>query len=296
MNPGKTLLIAALALAFTSSRAHAADESLTEAKALFAAASFDGALAALEHLDAEVAAQPETLEYKALCLLALGRAAEAQKVTEALVTATPTFMPADRDLSPRFLELLAETRRKIVPAVARRLFADARDEFRAKQTSTAQRLFQQVVTLATDPVWRESAEAEDLRTLASGFLDLLDSTKAGDAAVQPKATAAAAAVAATPAPAVSPVALGDMQAPVAISQPMPQWKPGATTVGTYHGAIKVLIGADGRVTQASMSKASHPVYDQLLIDAARNWLYKPALRNGQPVPAEKIVDFYLRSK
>src|ERR1041384_4235153 len=165
MNTRMGLLTVAAAMSLASI-VHAADEPLSDAKALFASASFDGALAALERLDAANAAQPEALEYKALCLLALGRPADAQKITETLVTTVPTFAPAEGDLSPRFFELLTETRRRIAPTVARRLLADAREQFRAKKTADAQRAFEQVMTLAGDRVWRETAEAEDLRTLA----------------------------------------------------------------------------------------------------------------------------------
>src|SRR6267378_7559376 len=136
-------LLAGIALVLTASVARAADEPLSDAKALFAAASFDGALAALERLDGVNAAQPEALEYKALCLLALGRAADAQKITETLVTTVPTFAPGDGDLSPRFAELLTDTRRRIVPAIAKRLLADARDQYRSKKGADARHAFQE---------------------------------------------------------------------------------------------------------------------------------------------------------
>ena len=299
-----TSRIALLTLAASlsaASIASAADEPLTDAKALFAAASFDGALAALDRLDATNAVLPEALEYKALCLLALGRSADAQKITETLVTTVPTFAPADADLSPRFVELLTETRRRIVPVVARRLFADARDQFRAKKTADAQRVFHEVMTLAGDRVWRDTAEAEDLRTLASGFLDLLDSASAPPPA--PKAAAeppppAAPPVVPPPSAAATVAALGQIEAPVPISQTMPKWvaPDRVSALRTFHGTIKVRIGADGHVVGASIATPTHPVYDKLLLDVARTWLYKPAIRNGQPIEVEKVVEFYLQAK
>ena len=78
--------------------ARAADEPLADAKALYAAASFEDALAALGRLDALGGAAPAALEYKALCLLALGRTSEAQAVTASLISGTPTYVPADKDL------------------------------------------------------------------------------------------------------------------------------------------------------------------------------------------------------
>lgn len=295
-------LLAVFVLVTTASVARAADEPLTDAKALFAAASFDGALAALDRLDSSDASRPEALEYKALCLLALGRSADAQKVTETLVTSVPTFAPADTDLSPRFVELLTDTRRRLVPVVARRLLTEARDEFRAKKNAEAQQMFERLLTLAGDAVWRDATEAEDLRTLASGFLDLIRG--ANEPAARPEAAAPApgtvtpVAAAAVAQAAAAVQALGEIQAPVAISQIMPKWVAPDTVsaMRTFHGAIKLLIGADGHVTDASVVTATHPVYDQLLLEAARRWQYKPAVRNGQTIEVEKVVEFYLRSK
>ena len=304
------LLTLAASLA-AASIAAAADEPLTDAKALFAAASFDGALAALDRLDATNAALPEVLEYKALCLLALGRSADAQTITDTLVTTVPMFAPADADLSPRFVELLTETRRRIVPVVARRLFADAREQYRAKNTADAQRAFHEVMTLAGDRVWRDAAEAEDLRTLASGFIELLDGAPAPPpapkAAAEPPPPAAPAAVAppaVTPAgpkavpPASTVAALGQVEPPVPIRQAMPKWvaPDRVSAMRTFHGAIRLRIGADGHVIDASIATPTHPDYDKLLLDVARTWVYKPAMRSGQPIEVEKVVEFYLQTK
>ena len=56
-------LLTVVASISAASIAFAADEPLSDAKALFAAASFDGALAALERLDPANATQPEAREY-----------------------------------------------------------------------------------------------------------------------------------------------------------------------------------------------------------------------------------------
>jgi hypothetical protein len=58
--------------------------------------------------------------------------------------------------------------------------------------------------------------------------------------------------------------------------------------------VRVQIGIDGRVVNASMQQASHPLYDRLVLQAAREWVYTPALLNGRPVPSEKVVTIQLR--
>ena len=53
--------------------------------------------------------------------------------------------------------------------------------------------------------------------------------------------------------------------------------------------IEVVIGAEGRVVEARLQKTLNPRYDQLLLAAARNWTYRPAMRDGQPTPFVKAV-------
>ncbi len=266
--------------------ARAADEPLADAKALYAAASFEDALAALGRLDALGGAAPAALEYKALCLLALGRTAEAQTVTASLISGTPTYMPADKDLSPRYVTLFTETRRQLLPAIAKRLFAEARDHFHAKNQAQALGEFEVVLALATDPMWKDLPEAGDLRTLAAGFVDLAGSARAAAAPPEaPKTTF----IADVKAPVLTP--------PVPIRQALPRWVPPDLASGRreYNGAVKIVIGADGRVSNATIQGATHPLYDSLVLQAARTWLYTPATRNGEPVEVEKVLTVHLKA-
>jgi hypothetical protein len=41
--------------------------------------------------------------------------------------------------------------------------------------------------------------------------------------------------------------------------------------------------------EARLQKALNPRYDQLLLAAARNWTYRPAMRDGQPTSFVKAV-------
>jgi TonB family protein len=266
--------------------ARAADETLADAKALYAAASFEDALAALGRLDALGSATPDALQYKALCLLALGRTSEAQTVTASLIVGTPAYVPAEKDLSPRFVALFTETRRQLLPSIAKRLFADARDHFHAKNQAQALGEFEMVLALAADPLWKDQPEAADLRTLAAGFVDL-----AG--AARPPAPTPDAPKTVTVAEVKSPVTT----APIPIRQELPRWVPPDLASGhrEYNGAVKVVIGADGHVSSATIQAATHPIYDALVLQMARNWLYTPATRNGQPVEVEKVLTVHLKA-
>jgi hypothetical protein len=266
--------------------ARAADETLADAKALYAAASFEDALAALGRLDALGSATPDALQYKALCLLALGRAAEAQTITASLISGTPAYVPPDKDLSPKFVALFTETRRQLLPSITKRLFADARDQFHAKNQEKALEEFEMVLALAADPLWKDLPEAADLRTLAAGFVDLAGTARP-----------------AAPSPDVpKTVAVADVKSPVQtppipIRQELPRWVPPdlASSHREYNGAVKIVIGADGHVSNVTIQASTHPVYDALILQVARSWLYTPATRDGKPVEVEKVLTVQLKA-
>ena len=59
-------------------------------------------------------------------------------------------------------------------------------------------------------------------------------------------------------------------------------------------SLRVTIGVNGRVTDATVEQSSHPLYDRLVVQASRDWLYQPATLNGRPVTSEKVVTVQLR--
>ena len=100
-----TLTTSALMLAAMGawpSRAEASEAGLAEAKALYAAAAYAEALAAVS--DADTA---EAHEYRALCLLALGRQDEAEQAAEAMVRTDPRYSLPTEERPPRFVKLVA---------------------------------------------------------------------------------------------------------------------------------------------------------------------------------------------
>jgi len=82
--------------------------------------------------------------------------------------------------------------------------------------------------------------------------------------------------------------------PIVVKQYIP---PVPAEVGTQGGSVmsvRVVINATGKVTEASIQHASHPLYDRLVLQAAKDWVYQPAKMNGRPVTSEKIVTVQLR--
>ena len=97
-----------LLLVFCVSSSAIAQVSEVDFKALYAAAEYDKALEVIASLDSL-----ESQQYKALCLLALGRNADASTAIESLVNAAPTFTPSADDAPPRFVELVSKARQKL---------------------------------------------------------------------------------------------------------------------------------------------------------------------------------------
>jgi TonB family protein len=289
--------IAAAAVAVIAFAGTASATSFDEAKRLYEAAAFENALQVLGELDSEVGGSEDVLEYKALCLLALGRSDEAQAVADALVTRLPIFVPLGEEVSPRFMMLLNDSRRRLLPDITKRLFTAGREQFRATDKIAARESFEMVIHLTDDSTWKDSSEAEDLRMLASGFLDLVNApTKSADAT--PSLDAA-------PVPPLSPASIAapmtarqktELQPPLPIQQVFPKWRPAdaVTAQRRFVGAVRIRIGQDGHVMSATIEVATDPDYDKQLLEAAKSWRYVPGRRNGEPIEMEKLVTFALR--
>lgn len=259
-----------------------AQDPLAKAKALYDDASYDEALTLLTPVDT-----PEGQQYKALCLLALGRTQDAANAVERLLNVQPTFEPSAQDVPPRFVALVTDTKQKLLPVLARRTFVEGRDMFKNGSREESMRRFNLVMTLTSDPSFKQSSEAEDLRTLASGFIELVKATTPPPAPAPDQAAKAAALKPAPPPEVVQSVAVKQFIPPV------------PAEVGTQGGAVlslRVVIGPNGRVMDASVQQPAHPLYDRLVLQATRDWIYEPATMNGKPVASEKIVTINLRAQ
>jgi TonB family protein len=53
--------------------------------------------------------------------------------------------------------------------------------------------------------------------------------------------------------------------------------------------LAALIGPDGHVQQLAVS-SGHPLLRQVSVDAVKQWVYRPTLVNGQPVPVSTTID------
>ena len=152
----------------------AAQDPLTRAKDLYASAAYDEALAVLDQLkiDSSSADVVEAGQYRAFCLLALGRSDEGRKAIAAIVEADPLFQPAETQMSPRLVAVFRDVRRQLLPRIVQQSYVEAKSAFDRKELEVAAIGFDRVLLLLGDPDIPSSSSVADLRMLASGFRDL----------------------------------------------------------------------------------------------------------------------------
>jgi TonB family protein len=274
---------------------------LGAARDLYASARYDEALTVLNDLHAPDAAAPDRKsveQYRALCLLALGRGSEAESAIAAVITADPTYLPKEDEASPRVRAAFSDGRKRLLPQIATERYAEAKSAFDKKLFAVAAQQFRNVLKLIDDPDM--GGREADLRTLAAGFLDLAvaASSPPPEAARPATATAVSAPVPVTvPAPLppkqdplrVYSIADREVTPPVIIRQDMPPLTPILKMQASDKGVVEVVINEAGRVEAVTIRQSVHPMYDSHLLSAAQNWRYLPASFNGQPVKYRKMI-------
>ena len=293
------IVLAALVAAVVSIPTRAAD-SLADARDLYAAAEYEDALALLNRLqpgDHPAEERGAIEQYRAYCLLALGRSADAEQAIAAVVNATPLYKPSGSDVSPRVRSAFSDVRRRVLPSIIQEKYAAAKVAFDRRNFAVAATAFTEVVEAMSDPDVADVVKQPplaDLRVLAIGFRDL-SVTAAAPPPVPVRETAPAApAVLVTRAPAAAVVppriyVATDTQVlpPIAIKQALPAF-PAQLPVAN-RGVLEIVVNEDGSVESVAMRESVNPRYDAQLVAAAKTWQYRPALLNGKPVKYRKLV-------
>lgn len=299
--PAALLLV--LTLAAPVAHASALEGDLTAARELYASAAFEEALAALQGIavaDLPPVEAATVHRYRAACLFALGRSTEAEGAMEAIVRATPELNAESFEGSPRLRELFAAVRGRVLPNIVQDLYVNAKAGFTEKAPDAGAR-FERVLTLLGDPALaggQASPALSDLKTLVEGFIELNRAAK--PAAPEPAAATAPANAAATGAiertfyttddPGVAP--------PKIIRQDVPQPPVLASRHISFAGsaALEVSITEEGTVESVVITKSINPLYDALLVEAAKRWRYEPAMREGAAVPFRKKIVVNVRDE
>jgi TonB family protein len=271
--------------------AQGAEPDFSSVRELYVSAAYEDALSALNGFESTAA--PELVErYRALCLLGLGRTADAERALERLVVQKPLYAMPQEEVSPRLLNLFQEVRKRSLPAAARRAFTEAKANYDHKNYEAARSGFQHVLAILSDRDAAEHASSlGELKQLADGF-----------------STLAAAAIVPVPAPAPVPepaplaappriytAADEGVEAPISIERVIPQWTPTNPAIAQrgFRGTLEVIVTEEGAVEWAGMAKATFAAYDGLVVEAAKEWRFRPATKNGIPVKYRLAVEIVL---
>lgn len=272
---------------------------IAAARDLYASARYDEALALLNGLRPQEQGNTANLrsieQYRSLCLLALGRTAEAEAAIAAVVTADPMYLPSETEAAPRVRSAFSEVRQRQLPDIARTRYSAAKAAFDRKEYPVAEQQFRDLLRLIDDPDM--GGRLADLRMLVSGFVDLATAAAAPPPApepARPEPRREEPAPSAPAQPSMDPqkVFSGDddgVVPPTAIRQDVPRVPVQISSQTRDRGLLELTIDEQGRVIQAKLRLSLHPIYDSQLLGAARDWRYQPATLNGRPVKFRKVI-------
>ena len=82
-----------------------------------------------------------------------------------------------------------------------------------------------------------------------------------------------------------------VELPVALATPDPLLD---TPVPSTKLTVSFIVGIDGRVHSPLILESQGPSEDRIVLDAVRNWRYRPATCNGVPTEAEGKIAFSSR--
>lgn len=292
VNISTACVVAALMLA-TAPRVHA-EEPLTTARELYASASYDEALTLLNGMlnGSFSREEQQSIElYRALCLFATGKAAEADRSIERMIAQDPLYRPSADDISPRMRSAFAEARKRLLPAIVQQKYAEAKAAYDQQDFAAAARVFGQVLEGLADPDMAAVANQpplSDLRTLAGGFHELSEKASAPP---PPAPMPIAALAPGPPLAAAAPRVFGSEDAnvvpPSVVRQQIPPFPGRIATQGS--GIVEVVIDETGAVESVQMRVPLNSQYDKLVVAAAKSWQYQPATVDGVPVKFRKRV-------
>jgi len=272
-----------------------AQESIQAAQTLYASASYDEALAVLDRLQ-EQPLEPgdarSVQQNRALCLLALGRSQDAELAIAAVVNADPAYRPDETSASPRVRSAFKDVRSRLLPDIIKVRYNAARAHYDTRAWTEAMAGLRDVIALATDQDLSDEQrrEATEYKVLADGFLELA----AAAAAPPPPPPACETATPVAPAP--PPVDYErifdstdtNVTPPVTTRQDLPHFVKGSRPLPSP-GLLEVTIGKTGLIERATIPLGIVTFYDRQVLDASKNWRYRPAELDGRPVRYRKQI-------
>ena len=283
-----------------------AQSSLADARALYSAAAYDDALLLLNVLRT-ADHRPEDGraidQYRALCLLALGRTADATTAIEGIVAAAPAYHPSESDVSPSVRAAFRDVRRLMLPAIIQQKYTEAKAEFDRKNMTAASEGFKLVVELFADSDLGSAGSQpplSQLRPLAISFRDLTAASTLAPAPPLPASPSPRLPATSTPAGSRRPAAPRvygwedtNVTRPIVVRQTMPVL---GDVFVQRQGIVDIVIDEAGLVETVTMKLPVNVVYDGLVMAAVRTWRYRPATLDGVAVKFRKTIQLDLKRR
>lgn len=281
---------------------------LSAAKDLYASAAYDEALVALARVDN---AAPEIAravdQYRASCLFALGRKAEAEDVAETLFRREP--LAQLEDASPRIETMFQEVRKRLLPGMIRAEYKAAKAAIDEKNPARARPYLVSARDMIDEgmKLGVEDDGITDLQVLVDGFLDLMNaaaeqrqlaSLPSDLASPASKSPGARSELAITPRLSAAVYGSEDegVVPPVVIKQviPRPPEFVARSITKPATAVVEVVVDESGAVRGTAIRQSLNPAYDDRIIAASRGWKYRPATKDGVPVKFRRIISITVR--
>jgi TonB family protein len=270
------LVTAAVLILVQAAASGPARSELDAVKQLYATAAYEDVLKRLSALDGRE--DPDQLDqYRALCLVGLGRVAEADQTLERIVLRSPGFQIPEKEVAPAFLARFVAVRKRVLPVAANRLYAKAKTSYDVKDYDAAAFQLQELLTVLRAEAPSGDPALASLQQATEGFLRLTEAERA--AVTRDVYTALDFSVI----------------PPVDVERTLPPWNPPAQYRWRwFRGVVDVVVDERGNVESVRLVESLADFYDASLLEAARTWRFKPAQRAGQPVKYRKRMEVTMR--
>jgi tetratricopeptide (TPR) repeat protein len=290
--------VPALAISLACPSAARADDALEAARRLYAAAAYEDALKTLERLRPaaeDTAATVAVEQQRLLCLVALGRPVDAEGAMTAIVQADPLYVPDASTAPPRVRAAFKDVRARLLPAIAKAQYEQARQAFEGADYANASAGFARVLSIVERSEGPNAdAVLRDVAVLAAGFKTLSDKADAAPPPAPAAAPPVEAAAAAPVPPRIYDATYPGLAVPTIVRQNVPQWPRTLGPPPNRDAVLAIVINEKGLVESARMTRVVHRTYDQLLLNAVSSWAYVPAQLAGEPVKFRKVLKLSFR--
>jgi hypothetical protein len=238
----------------------------------------EGLLAAPAPRNPESAARPasatetfEAAERRAGALLAEGRTGEAAAIFDGIVMKNPLYQLDPARSSPEALAAFQNSKRMLLPAMARRYFLEAKTAYDSGDYSLSLTKIERAQALLRDAdIDPGEADLNDdlsnLMTMATAARTIEESKiyTSADRDVTP------------------PRPVGRQLSTASLSGRAP-----------LTGRLQLVVGRTGEVETVKLDTPVNGYHDRMIVSAAKAWHYRPAMRKGRPVRYSMVMSITL---